>query len=107
MRSLVPCASCKRHVESEELVCPFCGVDLAPQPDRRACQGPCSGHVFPRLGRAAFAAVGAALLCASCFRGAGVKYGLPGIDAGGQTDVHLRDDGGEGDGPIDSGDAAK
>jgi hypothetical protein len=113
MRSLVPCASCNRHVESEASACPFCGAVLTPQPDLRACAGPCAGHVYPRLGRVAVATVGAALLCASCYRGAGVKYGLPAIldsgrgDVVGQSDVRPPDDGGEPDGPIDSGDAAK
>ena len=95
MRSLVPCPSCSRHVESNETACPFCQAALVPSPDTRACHGPCSGHASPRLGRASLIAVGAALLCASCLRSGGIHYGLPAIvpdaghptvDAGGQTD---------------------
>ena len=91
MRSLVPCSSCSRHVEAEATACPFCGAALTPRPDPRPCSGPCSGHAHPRLGRAALAAIGATLLCASCLRGGTVEYGIsmgtggqPG-DAGGQT----------------------
>jgi hypothetical protein len=30
MRSLVPCPSCWRHVESNETACPFCEAALVP-----------------------------------------------------------------------------
>jgi hypothetical protein len=85
MKSLVPCASCNRHVESEETACPFCGAALTPRPDARACSGPCSGHASPHLGRAALAAIGATLLCASCLSSTSSAYGTsigPPVDAG-------------------------
>ena len=116
MRSLVPCSSCDRHVEAEATACPFCGVDLTPRPDPRPCSGPCSGHAHPRLGRAALAAIGATLLCASCFRGGvseyGVSIGTGGqpSDAGGQTGGSGgQADGGRGGagGPQNDGGASK
>jgi hypothetical protein len=93
MRSLVACPSCQRHVESEATACPFCQEALVPAPSSGVCQGPCSGHSGPRLGRAALMAAGAALLCAACQRSVTVEYGvaiLPDAgrqttDAGGQT----------------------
>jgi hypothetical protein len=85
MRSLVPCSSCNRHVEAESTVCPFCGTSLTPRPDPRPCQGPCSGHAFPRLSRAALATIGATLLCASCLPSGGTEYGAAVIGTGGQT----------------------
>jgi hypothetical protein len=95
MRSLVPCPSCHRHVESEEATCPFCLVPLVASPDARVCQGPCSGHASPHLGRAAMMAVGAALLCAACLRSGSAAYGVAimpdaatePVDAGQQTDA--------------------
>jgi hypothetical protein len=95
MRSLVPCPSCHRHVESGETACPFCREALVPSPDASVCQGPCSGHTSARLGRVAMMAAGATLLCASCMRSAIVEYGpamIPDaggqtVDAGGQTDA--------------------
>ena len=66
MKSLVLCPGCDRHVKPDETVCPFCQAALIPQQDTGVCVGPCSGHRFPRLGRAAVAAAGAALLCTSC-----------------------------------------
>jgi hypothetical protein len=72
-------------VNAEETVCPFCAAALTPRPDPRACCGPCSGHALPRLGRAALAAIGATLLCASCLPSGGVHYGLPSTGTGGQT----------------------
>lgn len=85
MKSLVPCAACNRHVTAEETVCPFCAAALAPQPDPRACSGPCAGHRMPRLGRAALATIGATLLCASCLPSGGVHYGTAATGTGGQT----------------------
>jgi hypothetical protein len=86
MRSLAPCPSCHRHVESEETACPFCQMALVPVKDSSVCQGPCSGHASPRLGRAAMMAVGAALLCASCLPSGTAAYGAAIVpDAGGQT----------------------
>jgi hypothetical protein len=88
MRSLIPCPSCRRHVESSETACPFCEAALVPSPDASVCHGPCSGHTSPRLGRVAMMAVGTTLLCAACTRSAVVEYG-PAIivDAGAQTDA--------------------
>jgi hypothetical protein len=87
MRSLTPCPSCRRHVESGETACPFCAAALEPSPDARLCQGPCSGHASPRLGRVAMVAAGTTLLCAACTRTAIVHYG-PAIivDSGAETD---------------------
>jgi hypothetical protein len=86
MRSLVPCPSCHRHVESPETACPFCQEPLTPAPSAGVCQGPCSGHSMPRLGRAALMAAGAALLCAACQSSVVAAYGVAIIpDAGGQT----------------------
>lgn len=86
MRALVPCPSCHRHVESAETACPFCRGTLVPSLDASPCQGPCSGHASPQLGRVAMMAVGATLLCAACMRSVTVEYG-PAIvlDAGGHT----------------------
>jgi hypothetical protein len=104
MRSLVPCPSCNRHVESDGPACPFCEAALVPAPSSGICQGPCSGHPSPRLGRAALMAAGTALFCASCMRSAVVEYGVAIIpDAGGQT----VDAGGQIDAGPDAGDAAK
>jgi hypothetical protein len=94
MSSLVLCPGCGRHVKSEETACPFCQAALVPQQHRGVCMGPCSGHQFPRLGRAALAVAGAALLCTSCLLSGGSAYGAAVIvdaggrtvDAGGQTD---------------------
>jgi len=100
MKLLALCPACARHVKPDETVCPFCQGALVPQKDRGGCGGPCSGHRFPRLGRAALVAAGAALLCTSCQLSTGQSYGTsalqPTVDAGDQTDA----------GP-DSGDAAK
>jgi hypothetical protein len=104
MKSLIPCASCSRHVDAEETVCPFCAAALVPRPDPRACSGPCSGHAQPRLGRAALAAIGATLLCASCLRGGVVEYGSaitgsgdqPGHDSGAAGGAGGQVDGGAG-----------
>jgi len=111
MKSLVLCPGCDRHVKPDETVCPFCQVALVPQQDGGVCVGPCSGHRFPRLGRAALAAAGAALLCTSCLGATSASYGTAAlvdagrqaVDAGGQT----VDAGDQSDAPIDSGDAAK
>jgi hypothetical protein len=105
MRSLIPCPSCQRHVESTDTACPFCETALVPSPDSSVCQGPCSGHASPRLGRVAMMAVGTTLLCAACTRSAVVEYG-PAIilDAGGET----ADAGGQTDAAPDAvADAAK
>ena len=99
MRSLVPCSGCSRHVKSDDSVCPFCQAALVPQQRADVCAGPCSGHRFPHLGRAALMAAGAALLCTACLVSASPLYGAsirPSVDAGGKTD-----------GAPDSGDAAK
>lgn len=88
MRSLIPCSSCHRHVEAEATACPFCGAALVAQPDTRVCSGPGCGHALPRMNRAAMAAVGATLLCASCFYGGSAAYGVsvgPLPDASAQT----------------------
>jgi hypothetical protein len=110
-------------VEAEATTCPFCGVALTPQPDLRVCSGPCSGHAFPRLSRAALAAIGATLLCASCFPSGVAEYGtiIPppadagkqGADAGGPSDGAGRSDaraaegGVNADGGPDGGTAKK
>ena len=104
MKSLALCPGCDRHVKPDETVCPFCQGALVPQQDQGACVGPCSGHRFPRLGRAAVVAAGAALLCTSCLLSGGASYGTtPLVDAGRQT----VDAGGQTDGGSDAGDAAK
>lgn len=95
MNSLALCPGCARHVKPEETVCPFCQGELVPKQDRGVCLGPCSGHQFPRLGRAALAVAGAALLCTSCLPSGGSAYGVAvtidagrrTVDAGGQTDA--------------------
>src|SRR3954453_14751377 len=95
MKSLALCPGCARHVKPDETICPFCQGALVPKEDGAACVGPCSGHRFPRLGRAALAAAGAALLCTSCLPsgsaadGIGVTTdsGRQDVDAGGQTDA--------------------
>jgi hypothetical protein len=87
MRSLVPCSSCNRHVEAAATACPFCGAALVPQPDTRVCSGPCAGHAHPRLGRAAMAAIGATLLCASCIRGSATEYGTAVVTGGHSGDT--------------------
>ena len=104
MSSLVLCSGCGRHVKSDDTACPFCQAALVPEAASVVCQGPCSGHRSPRLGRAALMAAGAALLCAACGRSTTAAYGVAifpdgsgqTVDAGDQTDA----------GP-DSGDAAK
>jgi len=103
MNSLVLCPGCGRHVKSDETACPFCQVALASLPASVACQGPCSGHRSPRLGRAALMAAGAALWCAACGRSTTAAYGVAIFpDAGAQT----VDVGGQTDAGPDSGDAA-
>ena len=104
MSSLVLCPGCGRHVKSDDTTCPFCEAALAPEAASVACQGPCSGHRSPRLGRAALMTAGAALLCAACWRSTTSAYGtsVP-FDAGGQT----VDAGDQTDAGPDSGDAAK
>ncbi|HEX3901570.1 MAG TPA: hypothetical protein VH853_01900 [Polyangia bacterium] len=106
MKTLVPCSGCSRHVNSDEMVCPFCQVTLVPQHHAGVCTGPCSGHAFPRLGRAALMAAGAALLCTACLPSGSAAYGVsvaPHVDAGGpRVDAGAPTDGGP-----DSGDAAK
>jgi len=86
MRSLSPCPSCHRHVESAESACPFCEAALVPSPDTHVCQGPCSGHPSPRLGRLTMMAVGTTLLCSACLRSPTVEYGPAIIPDSGQTD---------------------
>ena len=104
MKSLALCPGCARHVKPDETVCPFCQGALVPQQDQGVCVGPCSGHRFPRLGRAALAAAGAALLCTSCLPSGGAMYGVAvTIDAGRQT----VDAGTQTDAGVDSSDAAK
>jgi len=104
MKSLALCPGCARHVNPDETVCPFCQGALVPQQNQRVCVGPCSGHRFPRLGRAALVATGAALLCTSCQLSTSASYGTAAIvDSGRQT----VDAGGQPDAGPDSGDAAK
>src|SRR5450631_3958441 len=104
MSSLVLCSGCGRHVKSDDTACPFCQATRVSQPLANACQGPCSGHRSPRLGRAALMAAGAALLCAACGRSTTAAYGVAIFpDAGGQT----VDAGDQTDAGPDSGDAAK
>lgn len=104
MSSLVLCPGCGRHVKSDDTACPFCQAILVSPPIAKACQGPCSGHRSPRLGRAALMAAGAALLCAACGRSTTAAYGVAIFpDSGGQT----VDAGGQTDAAPDSGDAAK
>jgi|SRR4051794_39907842 hypothetical protein len=86
MSSLVLCPGCGRHVKSDDTACPFCQAALAADAASVACQGPCSGHRFPRLGRAALMTAGAALLCAACWRSTSTHYGTTALtDSGGQT----------------------
>ena len=104
MSSLVLCPGCGRHVKSDDPACPFCQAAVVAPPSANACQGPCSGHRSPRLGRAALMAAGAALLCAACGRSTFAAYGTsPLFDSGGQT----VDAGDQTDAEPDSGDAAK
>ena len=104
MKSLALCPGCARHVKPDETVCPFCQGALAPKQDQGVCVGPCSGHRFPRLGRAALVAAGAALLCTSCLPSGGSAYGVAvTTDAGGQT----VDAGAKTDAGVDSSDPAK
>src|SRR3954454_702148 len=104
MSSLVLCPGCGRHVRSDDTACPFCQAALVSQPSANACQGPCCGHLSPRLSRAALMAAGAALLCAACGRSTFAAYGTsPAIDSGGQT----VDSGGQTDAGVDAGDAVK
>ncbi len=104
MKSLALCPGCARHVKPDETVCPFCQGELVPKQDHGVCTGPCSGHRFPRLGRAAVVAAGAALLCTSCVLSTSASYGTAAlVDAGQQT----VDAGGQIDAGVDSGDAAK
>jgi len=87
MRSLTPCPSCHRHVESTESACPFCEAALVPSPDAHVCQGPCSGRSSPRLGRLAMMAVGTTLLCAACMNSPAPAYGpAPTPDSGHTAD---------------------
>jgi len=100
MKSLALCPGCARHVKPDETVCPFCQGALVPKEDGAACVGPCSGHQFPRLGRAALAAAGAALLCTSCLPSGSAAYGIAvttdsgrqTVDAGDQTDAGVDSD---------------
>jgi hypothetical protein len=104
MKSLALCPGCARHVNPDETVCPFCQATLISHPIANVCQGPCSGHRSPRLGRAALMAAGAALLCAAGGRSTTAAYGVAIFpDSGGQT----VDAGGQTDAGPDSGDAAK
>jgi|SRR4051812_12673571 hypothetical protein len=104
MRSLIPCPSCRRHVESTETACPFCATALIASPDASVCNGPCAGHVPPRLGRVAMMAVGTTLLCAACNTSPVPLYGPAMMgDAGAQTD----DAGGQADAGPDAPDAEK
>jgi hypothetical protein len=104
MGSLVLCLGCSRHVKSDDTACPFCQSALLSETVSVACQGPCSGHRSPRLGRAALATVGAALLCAACSRSTYAAYGIsPPFDSGRQT----VDAGDQTDAGPDAGDAAK
>jgi hypothetical protein len=92
MSALIPCPGCKRHVKEEETACPFCQAALAPKP----CSGLCFGPPAVRLGRAALAAAGVALLGAACQTTTVLPpYGIPPhpdadhstVDAGGQSDA--------------------
>jgi hypothetical protein len=104
MSSLIPCTTCNCHVKSDETRCPFCQAALVPRPSSKICQGPCSGHSAPRLGRVALMAAGAALLCAACQASTIAAYGTPPrFDAGNPT----VDAGGQNDGATDAGDAKK
>ncbi|HSY38301.1 MAG TPA: hypothetical protein VLA79_02200 [Polyangia bacterium] len=103
MKSLAPCPGCARHVKPDETVCPFCQEALVSQPVSVACQGPCTGHRSPRLGRAALMAAGAALLCAACQRSSAALYGGAIFDSGAQT----VDAGTQTDAGVDASDAAK
>ncbi len=110
MSSLVLCPVCDRHVKSDDTACPFCQAALVSETASVACQGPCTGHRSPRLGRAALMTAGAALLCAACWRSTFSAYGTsPFVDAGRQTvDAGSQADaGGQTDAGPDSGDAAK
>lgn len=99
MRSLVPCPSCNRHVESDATACPFCRTALVPSHDPNVCQGPCSGYPSPRLGRVALLAVGTTLLCAACMRSAIIEYGPAIIPDGGE---HTVDSGNRADAGADA-----
>ena len=104
MKSLVLCSGCDRHVKPDETVCPFCQGALVPHEDRGVCIGPCSGHRFPRLGRAALATAGAALLCTSCLPSGSAMYGTAAlVDSGRQTvDARTVDAGDQTDAGIDA-----
>jgi hypothetical protein len=105
MKSLALCPGCTRHVKPDETVCPFCQGDLVPKQDHGVCVGPCSGHRFPRLGRAAVVAAGAALLCTSCVLSTSQSYGTAALtDSGVRQTV---DAGGQPDAGPNAGDAAK
>src|SRR3954470_6303868 len=85
MSALVPCPGCNRHVKSDETICPFCQVVIAP----RACSGRCARPFPSRLAGAALVAAGAALLGAACesSQSAFPPYGIsPQFDAGTRTD---------------------
>lgn len=56
--TLLPCARCRRHVDTGAQACPFCGAPLAPFPALRALP-------TGRLTRAAVFAFGAAALAAT------------------------------------------
>jgi hypothetical protein len=79
MSCFEPCPACKRHVTTDETVCPFCAAPL-PDCSQKVKRTPLKG----RLSRAALLAVGAgaALISSSC---AGSAYGLPTTGSGGTS----------------------
>ncbi len=60
MNALRPCTDCGRHVRTDSPACPFCGADVAPEPERS-----CGAAIARGLTRAAIFA-GAALLMPAC-----------------------------------------
>lgn len=93
MAFLTPCDSCRRHVLSEEIACPFCGAQVTSAMRAREPQRPKG-----RLGRAAMMAIGATLAAtplacggeddnsskasrATSQSGAGGEGGMSGMDA--------------------------
>lgn len=98
MSALVTCSGCNRHVKSDETICPFCQVAMAPLASE-PCTGRCARLSPARLAGAALVAAGAALLGAACesSQSAFPPYGLPPhYDAGtpfdsggGKTDAAL------------------
>lgn len=85
MSCFAPCPACRRHVATDETVCPFCAVPL-PDSFRNAVScGPSRG----RLNRAALMAAGAALMgaeaCSSSNTSVMPLYGAPFPDAGADT----------------------